>query len=395
MKYLWLGIKVFVLSVSKMKRILFIMHSMPIGGAEKVLIDILDNIDYTAYDIDLLLYTNEGELLPKVNKNVRIYAAFEPRKRTLWRRIIGRIEKMLNLIDYIEKKHTRKAIHSNYDCIISFCQGPAHKLHTFLLDRASKHISWVHSDLTVHNWGKLFFHNSVIKQERAYNLMTDIVFVSEGAKTSFLKLFNIKKCINKTVVYNIIDANNIRKNALDVKIARIDSKFIFVNLGRLVKAKAQIRLVEAAKKLIRIRTDFEIWIIGEGPLKEKLQESIINNGLSNIVKLFGEKINPYPYINVADVFVLSSCQEGFSLVICEALVLGKPVISTKVVGPCELLYNSKYGMLVDENVDSIVNAMLELMNNPILVEHYSKAAIERSKMFDVSTAMSEIYKVIG
>lgn len=391
---MWLGIKVFVLSISKMKRILFIMHSMPIGGAEKVLIDILDNIDYTAYDIDLLLYTNEGELLPKVNKNVRIYAAFEPRKRTLWRRIIGRIEKMLNLVDYIEKKHTRKVIHSNYDCIISFCQGPAHKLHTFLLDRASKHISWVHNDLRLNNWGKLFFHNDVKRQEDAYNMMTDIIFVSNGTKNAFEELFTIDKEVNKKVIYNIVNSCNIREHAKDFVIPKPKDKFLFLNSGRLVEQKAQMRLIEVAKLLKEKHFNFEIWIMGKGPLEAKLQKAIIDDGLSDVVNLIGQKENPYPYMNAADAFVLSSRHEGFSIVVCEALVLGKPIISTKVVGPNELLQDSKYGILVNEDIVSIENAMILLMSDNHIVNHYSKAAIERSKMFDVSTAMLEIYKVI-
>ena len=383
------------LYVKAMKNVLFIMHSMPIGGAEKVLIDIFAHFDYTHYNVELLLYTYEGELLSQIDNHVKIKGVFQPHKRTLYWRILGRLKKILHLEDWLERQRTRKLISLQYDCIVSFCQGPAHKLHTYLLDKASKHISWVHSDLMISNWGKLFFHNSLKQQEAAYNLMTDIIFVSEGAKEAFLRLFHIHDRVNKIVICNIVDVTCIRTHALDEQINKPAGKFLFINSGRLVEQKAQMRLVEAASLLKKTRSDFEIWIMGKGPLENELQTAINEKGVSEEVKLIGAKNNPYPYMMAADGFVLSSLVEGFPIVVCEALALGKPIISTKVTGSLELLQNSRYGILVDETASAIAEGLLRLMQEPDLMKHYADMALERAKMFDVDNTMSEIYKVIG
>lgn len=377
-----------------MKKLLFTIHSMPIGGAEKVLLDILDNMDYDRYQVDLLLYTHEGENLSRIPEQVNVLWAFKPQKRNLINRIYNKILNTTGLIDSVERHKTRKAIgNRTYDSIISFCQGPGHKLHTFLKDKAPNHISWIHNDLSKENWGKLFFANDIKKQEKAYGFMNTIVHVSEGVKTSFNATFNIPDNVKQQVILNIVDvADIIKKSKDEIGITKPDS-FLFINSGRLVSQKKQIRLVEAAALLRSQNKTFKIWILGEGPLRTQLESRINELDLNDYVELKGAVLNPYPYIATSDCFVLTSSQEGFSIVVCEALSLGKPVISTKVVGPTELLDNSKYGILVDEDVRQIADTMKAIMENDELRKKYSEASLRRAEQFDVQTTMSEIYSI--
>lgn len=379
-----------------MKKVLFIMHSMPIGGAERVLLDILDNIDYSKYKINLLLYKNEGEMLSKINKEVKLFYVFKPLKNTLLSRIKYKFLSLFKFLSWWEKRNLKKLGLPQYDCIVSFCQGPAHKLHTFLLNSAPLHVSWIHSDLSLENWGKLFFDGNIKKQELAYNKMNRLVFVSKGAKDAFNQTFKINGDVDQRVIYNIVDVDKIRSFATSFAVPKPHNKFLFVNSGRLVSAKKQIRLVEAAKILKEKGYLFEIWILGEGPLREEIQTRIWKYNLEDYVRLLGAKSNPYPYIKVADTFVLSSSQEGFSLVICEAISLGIPIVSTRVVGPTEILgADSLYGLLVGESNEEIAEGLKVMMDNKSLRHHYSLKAAERSKILDKSVAMSEIYKVLS
>lgn len=379
-----------------MKSILFTIHSMPIGGAEKVLIDILSHFDYGRYKVDLLLYTHAGENLSRIPENVEVISVFEPRKRTIWNRIKSKFLNTTGLIDRYEKYHTLKAIKDrHYDAVISFCQGPGHKLQMFLLDRAPRQITWVHNDLSKENWGKLFFGNDITAQEAAYNRLSEIIHVSCGVKEAFNKTFKIAPTVSQHVVYNIVDVDDInRKAMLPMETPRKTDRFVFINSGRMVSQKKQARLVEAARILDARGYDFEIWILGDGPLREDVEALVDKYNLRDKIKLFGFISNPYPYLKRADVFVLSSSQEGFPIVVCEALALGKPIVATKVVGPTELLDNSKYGILVNEDVESIAEAMESIMTSSELRERYSKAAAERSGMFDISRTMNEIYTLI-
>lgn len=380
-----------------MKSILFTIHSMPIGGAEKVLLDILSHFDYSVYRIDLLLYNLDGDNLKNVPTKVRIISAFGKPKYDILHRAWNKFIRVTNLIDSVERYKTRKAVgNRHYDAIISFCQGPGHKMHTFLKDKSENHISWVHNDLTLENWGKLFFGDDVKKQGRAYDMMKHIVHVSHGVRNAFNRTFNISKTIDQRVIYNIVDIDDIRdKSELPMEKPISSDKFVFINSGRIVNQKKQTRLIEAAKILRGKGLDFEIWIMGDGPLKPTLEKLITEYALYDNVRLLGFIANPYPYTKRADAFVLTSSHEGFSIVVCEALALAKPVISTKVVGPTELLEDSRYGVLVDENVNRIADVMEQMMKSPELREKYSEAARRRSEMSDVNHAMSEIYAVIN
>lgn len=380
-----------------MKRVLFTIHSMPIGGAEKVLIDILKHFDYSKYQVDLLLYYYEGDNLMNVPSDVRIYSVFGKPKSGLLQRAWHKFTRISGLINKIERFNTRKVVGKNcYDAIISFCQGPGHKMHTFLKDKSFNHISWIHNDLTIENWGKLFFDNDINKQGEAYNMMNHIVHVSNGVKDTFNQTFNISKDVDQRVIYNIVDVEDIRsKSQLPLEKPLSTNKFVFINSGRIVSQKMQSRLIEAAKILRDRGLDFEVWIMGDGPLKSTLENLVKEFSLEDKVKLIGFIKNPYPYIRRADTFVLTSSHEGFSIVVCEALALSKPVISTKVVGPIELLEDTKYGVLVDEDVNQIAEAMERMMTSSKLRQKYSEAAEKRSEMFDVDRAMNEIYSVIN
>lgn len=367
---------------------------MPMGGAERVLIDIFRYIDYSKYIIDLLLYNNEGALLNQIDKHVGLIYLYQKPKYFLIYRIKWKIKRVLCLIDVFDKLLINRKVCKDYDCIISFCQGLAHKMHVHLLMRQSTHISWVHSDLSKDNWGKLYFDGNIHKQEAAYNKMDKIIFVSKGAHKAFNQVFCIHANVKQIVCYNILDITNIRKSALNLRVNKPAGKFIFINIGRLIDAKKQIRIIEASKLLSEITEAFEVWILGDGLLKETLQEKIMEYKLENQVKLLGYIENPYPYLIASDTFILTSSQEGFSLVLCEALVLGIPTISTKVVGPIELLDGSRYGLLIDDSIEIIMNAMLTIMTNSEIRNHYAKMALERSNIFDIPKTMADIYSII-
>lgn len=373
------------------------MHSMPIGGAEKVLLDILRNFDYSKYQVELLLYTHSGENLCNVPSQVVVKSVFQPDSPTLWNRIRSKLVRMTGLINRIEQKATLKVVgNQQYDTIISFCQGPAHKIHTFLLGKARRHLSWIHSDLSVSNWGLLFFDGDIHKQCAAYGQMDEIIFVSQGAMQAFNRVFpSLVPSVKERVIYNIVDVLDIQtRSKVGIPYVCDSNRFVFINSGRLVDAKCQSRLVDCAEILRQKGLNFEIWILGDGPLKGALKSQIETKQLTDCVKLFGAVSNPYPYIQAADCFVLTSCQEGFPIVICEALALAKPIVSTRVTGPTELLGETDAGILVDEDITQIAEAMYRVATQPVLRTEYAARALQRCDMFDVKHSMDEIYRAI-
>ena len=374
-----------------MKHILFTIHSLHIGGAEKVLCDFLDKFNYSEYQVDLLLYTHSGQLLPSIHKNVNlihVYNEHEPFVNRLSRKFFSRV----GAIDWYEKRIINGKVRSKYDAIISFCQGPGHKLHTLVLDRTFNNISWVHSDLSISNWGLRYFHDDLKEQEAAYNAMDKIVFVSKEAKASFNRVFKIDQKVEQHIVYNFVNKDNVLAKSQE-SISVKKTKFTFINIGRMVEAKRQDRLIEASKLLKGKGYEFEMWILGDGPLRKDLEQKSMEAGTTDVVIFQGMQKNPYAFLKLADCFVLSSQQEGFGLVIGESFVLSKPVISTNVTGPTEILEDNKYGIIVEQNVQQIAGAMERMMIDKIAYSHYSKKGNERLEYFAPEKIMDQIYQI--
>lgn len=374
-----------------MKNVLIIIHSLHIGGAEKVLCDFLNKFDYHEYEVDLLLYTCAGPLLDSLNKNVNLVYLYKENE-TFKRRAIRRIARKLGFLDWYERKCICTKIRQHYDAIISFCQGPSHRLHSLVLDKSCNNISWVHSDLSVSNWGIRYFNNDIKKQEAAYNAMDKIVFVSKQAMTTFNKVFDISEQVQQHIVYNFVNKENVKAQSEET-LAIHKSKFTFINIGRLIDAKRQDRLIEASKILKEKGYDFEVWILGDGPLRQKLEDRNNASGTSDIVLFHGMQKNPYPFLQLADCFVLTSQQEGFSLVIGESFALSKPVISTNITGPTEILEDSKYGIVVEQDIMQIANAMERMMTEEDTRKHYSEAGEKRLDFFSPEKIMKQIYEI--
>lgn len=375
------------------KRILFIMPSLPGGGAEKVLIDILKNFDYRLYEVTLFLEYREGIYLNDVPDEVKILS-LHPRN-TIWFERLHRVLRTFHcyaLFHALVYKYMFLALlkGEKFDTVVSFMEGASVKFHSYITHKADKNLSWVHIDLKQKHWSLDFFQNS--KDEfRAYQKMDKVVFVSEDVKRRFLELYAIQseKC---TVVYNLIDKNVIQQLAVSERIEK--RKFTICMVGRLNKQKRYDRALRVAKRLKDIGYDFDLWIIGEGSLEEPLKAMSHEYEVDDCVSFLGFKKPPYPYMKVADLYLNTSEAEGFSLVNCEALCLGLPVVSTATSGPTELLDHSQYGLLVSEKEEDIYIGVKRMIDDADLHEEYSKKGIQRSEMFNVPNTMAQIYKIL-
>lgn len=375
------------------KRILFIMPSLPSGGAEKVLIDILKNFDYRLYEVTLFLEYREGIYLNDVPDEVRILS-LHPRN-TIWFERLHRVLRTFHcyaLFHALVYKYMFLALlkGEKFDTAVSFMEGASVKFHSYITHKADKNLSWVHIDLKQKHWSLDFFQNS--KDEfRAYQKMDKVVFVSEDVKRRFLELYAIQseKC---TVVYNLIDKNVIQQLAVSERIEK--RKFTICMVGRLNKQKRYDRALRVAKRLKDTGYDFDLWIIGEGSLEEPLKAMSHEYDVDDCVSFLGFKKPPYPYMKVADLYLNTSEAEGFSLVNCEALCLGLPVVSTATSGPTELLDHSQYGLLVSEKEEDIYIGVKRMIDDADLHEEYSKKGIQRSEMFNVPNTMAQICKIL-
>ncbi len=241
------------------------------------------------------------------------------------------------------------------------------------------------------------------KLVRLYNLADLVIPNSKENSLDLIENFKIRTKIK--TIYNLIDIKTIKENSQE-EIEIEKRRFTFVTIGRLDEGKNHKLLIEALKLS---GLDAELWIIGEGELKNNLQLIIDNLKLNDKVKLLGRQRNPYKFITKADCFVFSSNHEGFPNVLLEALSCGLPIISTDCsAGPREILAPksdfrkktdeielAEYGILTRLNdIKAMKKAMQIIYSDEDLRDDYKKKAIIRAKDFDIDTILKEWERVI-
>lgn len=374
-----------------MKRILFIMPSLVGGGAEKVLFDLVKSLDKEKYEIDLFLIENEGVYIEDIKKNINNYNCLFSTKRPKINKI-KIFQKFISLFRRPKLLLFRKGwidpIDKKYDVEIAFLEGWPTE---YLANRktVAKKIAWVHTDLEKHR----VLSKKV--EEKVYDKMDTIVCVSQDSKKSILKLYpNIQ---NKTeVIYNpILKEEILEKAAAKVEKITDENKITLIASGRLKEEKGFDILLKAHKELLEEGLDYNLKILGDGPLRKKIENYILENKLQKNTELLGFKKNPHAYVKQADVFVVSSRYEGYSLVLAEAMVLGLPIISTKCIGPLEILNNGEYGLLVEcEDVLSLKNGLKKMIIKEEERKKYKKLSENRLNFFDLDKVLKDIQKIL-
>jgi len=190
-----------------------------------------------------------------------------------------------------------------------------------------------------------------------------------------------------------MEPNEIRRMGSE-PIEKIDAKFTVCCVGRLVRQKRYDRVVQIAAILKGMGYEILFRIVGDGPLKGDLIRLVKEYGVEDMIEFVGFQSNPYKYMSSADMFLLTSESEGYSLVVGEAMSLGKPIVSTKVVGPMELLANDA-GILCNEDEAELAEAIMTLYKDKSLRDEYSRSAINRSKMFDAENTMEQFYSLLS
>lgn len=372
-----------------MKKILIIQESLGGGGAEKVLCDVLNSFDYKKYDITLLLWHASGVYLDCIPKNVNIVSVFN-RKHKFVEKFIFKTPFVFGNAIILNMLKRTGIFDMQFDVVISFLEGVSARIHSLFPLRSQKNISWVHSNMDKNRWSNKYYPYN--KAEKFYNSIDDIVFVSNGARDLFLKLFNVGT--DTHVIYNLQDPEIIRKLGDEpVDNQNADDRFIVCCAGRLVEQKRFDRVISIAEILKKRTCNVSFLVIGDGPLRESLETMAKKADVDDMVRFIGFDRNPYKYMAKSDMLLVTSQAEGYCLVVGEAMSLGLPILSTKVTGPMELLADN-VGILCDEDVDELAGKIIMLYGDKDLRSHFSKLAYERSEKFSPENVMSSIYSLL-
>ena len=301
-----------------MKKILFVINSLTIGGSEKSLVSLLNLIDYSKYEVDLQML-KKGEpfdkYIPKeVNvldipnyyrfltgdsKNINLYKKIlyiiSRYKSSMELRLNGKFNKKINnqQIFYRNQKKILDKLPTKYDVAIAYAQGfPTY----FVAEKveADKKLAWINCDYTATLYDKDL-------DKKFYDRIDNIIAVSESGKKSILNVNNDYESKIK-IIKDIVNPNLINKMA-EENIEELDEKEInILTVARIIKGyKGYDLAVKAARLLKEEGYKFKWYAIGDGQDKEQIEMLIKENKVEDVFILLGSRDNPYPYMKKCNI----------------------------------------------------------------------------------------------
>ena len=367
-----------------MKKILFFIPNLMHGGAEKVLVNLVNNLDREKYDITVQTLFDVGVNKKHLNKDIR-YKYF-------LKNIVKGNSIMLKL--FTPKFLYKRIIRYRYDIVVSYLEGSTARIISGCKYQNTKKISWIHIEL---NDKKLFstgFRNFK-EAEKAYRSYDKIICVSNTVKKIFTNVSGINE--NIQVLYNTNETEDIINRSKEVveDIKLDQNKINICSVGKVIEKKGYYRLAKIHKRLLDEGLEHNVYIIGIGEDEDRIRRYLEENNLEGTYHLIGFRDNPYKYVAKCDLFVCCSYREGFSTAVTESLVVGTPVVSTLCSGAQELLgYKNEYGLVVENSEEGIYKGIKKLLEDRKLLAYYKEKAIERGSFFSKEKTVKAVEDMI-
>lgn len=381
-----------------MKKLLFVIDTLNMGGAQKALVNFLNAMDGYRGDveIDLLLFARRGGFLNQVPSFVKMVDAprilrcmYEPigsaeffksisakgfygkMRRLLTRRKMHKANPALNDVQLLWQSWgpLLPDLDSEYDVAIGGLEGTCSY---YVMDKvhAKRKVLWFHNNYADHGYDACF---DKIYFDRA----DEVITVSDSCLKSLLEAFPSLHG-KSTVLENITSPAFIRRLADEVVLdACTDGKLNLLTVGRFQPQKGYDILVDAANHLNALGIDFVWRCIGDGELRHGIQDDVTRFGLSDKVLFLGERENPYPYMLRCNAVVQTSRYEGKSIVLDEARALRKPVVVTDYATARDSVIDGETGLICGMRGEDVAETVALLWKSPALCSHIAER-LERS-----------------
>lgn len=371
------------------KRLLFVIDSLICAGAEKSLVSLLNQLDYSKYEVDLQLFAYGGELEMYVPKEVNVlpylpYMDFS--RKSLKEQFLFSVRKNWSFF-WARWKYSYALRHSGklnnvaiarifwktlsscffpssveYDYAVAYAQG----VPTFYVaDKVSakKKFAWVNVSYNLQNEEKNF-------QSQFYKQMNGIVMVSESALDVFRsvypefahKMYMIRDIVDSSMIFSLSGKGNSFNDGY--KGLRI------LTVARLNKHQKGYDIALEACRILKDRgLHFRWYAIGRGPYKAEMQEFIRIHQLESHFVFLGTTSNPYSYFKDADLYVQTSRHEGFGLSIAEARLLNTPVVTTEFDAVYNQMVPGENGLVVPQDPILVADAIECILSDKSLYNH--------------------------
>lgn len=337
------------------KKVLFVTnHFRFSNGVASVLRSLIANLDMTKYDVSLLaIYDFNEEFAAPIMDRIKVVKGFGFYFRGF--------DKLINLIP--NKMLYKHFVKDKYDLEVAFQFGVPTKM--IAASDNPHRICWMHT----------YDEKMVLKEYyKKYPLVVNVARI--GTEKLIKEGFNESKC---DYCYNIIDEENINRLSEETSDINCKKGKCIITVARLAPDKGFLRYLNCISDIVKIFTDVEFWIVGDGSERPKMEEFISTNNLQNNVRLLGAQTNPFKYVKNADLYFCCSYREGFSTACQEAAILGIPVMSVAVDGAAELIEEAGCGKVIPNSEQAITEELVAYLRDPELAEKW-KIEAKRNKM---------------
>ena len=370
-----------------MIKILFLINTLGGGGAEKVLVNLVNNMNSYVFDITVETMfsggVNQDLLHPDINYICQ--NAFTIKG-------ISHIYKFLPS-GYLYKKYIGS---EKYDIIVAYMHNLPIKVITGCKDKHTKLIGWCHCGTVDKSTYCTCWHTKK-RANATYNKCDAIVGVSKYVINELKKFFDITT--DCYAIYNTNDTKRISRLAKEKPGVPVNRNRISVcTVGRLSYEKGNDRLIDVAHRLFQENYNFDVYFMGEGAENDRLVSLVKDYEIEDRIHFTGFQKSAYAIVNECDFFVCPSRTEGFSTAVTEAVLLGKPVVSTDVSGAKEILgENNEYGIVTENSTEGLYNGVKQLLDHPEQLQNYRNQARIRAEKFTTEKTVArteELFKNI-
>lgn len=363
-----------------MKKILFLIHDLGQGGAEKVLVNLVNNMDRSKFDVSVTVLFGGGVNEQFLKPDIHFHAVFP--------KVIPGNSKWMKLLT--PKQLHKLCVREQYDIEVSYLEGPSARVISGCGNPDTKRICWIHSTMNTAQEGAKSFR-SVAEATRIYQSFHKIICVSKWMKGAFEESF--PEVSDVDILYNTVESDQILLLAAQqADEPEFRSEEIrLVGVGSLKPVKGFDRLIRIHDRLFRDGYPLRTILLGSGPDMGKLRQQARNCGREDSVTFLGYQTNPYKYVSKCDLFVCSSHSEGFSTAVTEALIVGTPVCTVEVSGMKEMLgEHNEWGVVTDNDEEALYQGIRRLLDDPELLAFYKEKAAQRGSLFKTENTVRAV-----
>ena len=371
-----------------MEKILFMCINMNIGGTEKALLTMLNEMDKSKYEITLLMLEEYGGFLNQIPDGIKVmylkeYKALKKfindppqllvKELIKNRKVIGGlsllviyiISKLMKDISIYYKYILRNVdtLNEEYDIAIAYA-GPMDFISYFVINKikSKKRVQWIHFDIT-----KIGFNINFAK--RIYDKFDKVFVVSNEGKDKLINFLPSLK--DKTeVFFNIISCKMIEKMSYEGEGFSDDFDGTrILTVGRLSKEKGQDLIIPVLKKLKENGYKVRWYCIGDGPAKKEYEKLVDKLNIKDDFIFLGSKLNPYTYMKECNIYVQPSKHEGYCITLGEARCFNNPIVTTNFTGANEQIVNENTGLVCEINEEEIYKAIKKLLDDKKLYKN--------------------------